>query len=196
MKVLATLVALAILSSLPALAQEEAPSPATKTPSADNPPLDENRPLGDVGGRMGTVAEKLKAKDVGESVQVQQGHIVEHLDELLKRARKKVSKCCGGDGEGEGDGDGEGNNPGKRPNKPLNESRLVGGPGGIGDLQAAGQDGKQFGDLPPHLRERILQAKERGFPESYQDILSTYYRRLAEQDAKKEPAPAPTPKTK
>ncbi|HMS15729.1 MAG TPA: hypothetical protein PKA37_02740 [Planctomycetota bacterium] len=194
MKVFASLIALAIFSSLPAFAQEQVPSPPTKPPSADNPPLDEGRPLGDVGGRMGVVAEKLEVKDVGTRVQVQQGHIVEHLDELLKRARKNVSKCCGGDGEGEGECDGEGDNPGKRPKKGLNESRLIGGPGGIGDLQGAGQEGKQFGDLPPHLRERILQAKERGFPESYQEILSTYYRRLAEQDAKKEPAPAPKSK--
>jgi hypothetical protein len=154
-----------------------------------NPPLDENQPLADVGGRMGSVAVKLDAKDVSAPVQVAQGHIVGHLDDLLERMRKKVKKCCGGDGEGDGDGEceGDGNKSGKKPGKPLNESRLVGGPGGVGELQASGSQTKQFGDLPAHLRDRILQARERGFPERYEEILGSYYRRLAEQEAKKAP---------
>ncbi|MAG58125.1 MAG: hypothetical protein CMJ83_17710 [Planctomycetes bacterium] len=60
------------------------------------------------------------------------------------------------------------------------------GPGGIGDLQAAKNKSRQFGDLPPKLRERILQSKDRGFPKGYDRVLTEYYKRLARKEAKKE----------
>lgn len=178
---------LAAAGMLPAQGDREGASPAVQVP---NPPLDENRPLGDLGDRMGVVGGRLAARDGSPPVQALQGHIVGHLDDLLERLRKKVDQCCGGDGDGEGEGDGEGNARG-RGNNPLNESRLVGGPGGVGELQATGQTTRQFGELPPRLRDKIVQARERGFPSRYADVLEEYYRRLAEQEPRK-PAEEPS----
>lgn len=58
---------------------------------------------------------------------------------------------------------------------------LAKGPGGIGTLQNAGDENKKFGDLPPKLREQILQARSRGFPKGYENVLKNYYKRLAEE---------------
>lgn len=77
----------------------------------------------------------------------------------------------------------------------MQRSELAGGPGGVGTLQNPGQETKQFGELPEKLRERILQARERGFPPGYEKVLKSYYTRLAEQAAgtKKPPEDAPKP---
>ena len=61
----------------------------------------------------------------------------------------------------------------------MEESTLAGGPGGAGELADGGGAAAAFGDLPPHLRERILQARRAGFPTRYEKLLEDYYRRLA-----------------
>ena len=53
----------------------------------------------------------------------------------------------------------------------------------MGPLQAVDEVGRDFGPLPPHLRGRIEQAKDRGFPDGYESILESYYRRLAKSRA-------------
>ncbi|MEE9392487.1 MAG: hypothetical protein V3W41_08275 [Planctomycetota bacterium] len=49
----------------------------------------------------------------------------------------------------------------------------------MGALQKKGSNTTQFGDLPPKLRDKILQARKRGFPKGYEKILESYYKRLA-----------------
>jgi hypothetical protein len=63
----------------------------------------------------------------------------------------------------------------------LADSVIIGGPGGSGDLHSARDQGDQWGQLPPHQRDRILQSLTEGFPAHYQRILERYYRRLAEE---------------
>ena len=65
--------------------------------------------------------------------------------------------------------------------KPANASIIRKGPGGMGDLHAARKDGKDWGELPPHERDRILQSMTEGFPSHYQRILERYYKRLAQE---------------
>ncbi|MGH7136764.1 MAG: hypothetical protein ACREHD_13560, partial [Pirellulales bacterium] len=67
------------------------------------------------------------------------------------------------------------------PMKPMADSMITGGPGGIGDLHAARKTGKQWAELPPHERDRIVQSMTEGFPAHYQKILERYYKRLAEE---------------
>ncbi len=85
-------------------------------------------------------------------------------------------------------------NGGGLPEKPLDESKIVAGPGGSGPLHAARRNGAAWGELPPHKRQQILQSMTEGFPAHYQQILERYYRRLADEapatEAAEDVAPA------
>ncbi len=76
----------------------------------------------------------------------------------------------------------------------MQDSQLAGGPGGVGDLRATDKHGKQFGDLPKKLRDRILQSRNEGFPAGYESILKSYYKRLAAQRLAKREKPDAAPK--
>ena len=55
-----------------------------------------------------------------------------------------------------------------------------------------------WGNLPPKLREQILQSKTDGFPPGYEALLQSYYRRLASEQVNtgdEKPSTAP-PSTK
>lgn len=64
----------------------------------------------------------------------------------------------------------------------------------MGTLQNAGDETKKFGDLPPKIREKILQARNRGFPPGYEKALRDYYKRLAEQKTGEKKPPEPDKK--
>ncbi len=92
------------------------------------------------------------------------------------------------------------------PNRPLPDSMIKAGPGGMGKLHGPNDDGKHWAELPPHERERILQSMNDGFPAHYQSVLAQYFKRLAEEKPVKtddaapneknsaKPAPATAPK--
>jgi len=67
------------------------------------------------------------------------------------------------------------------PDEPVQDSIIKAGPGGSGPLHAANREGRDWGKLPPHKREEILQSMTEGFPPHYQRLLERYYRRLAEE---------------
>jgi hypothetical protein len=97
-----------------------------------------------------------------------QKQIVSKLDRLIEELEKESEQSRGGAS-------------GANPSKPMNDSTITGGPGGIGDLHAARKTGKQWAELPPHERDRIVQSMTEGFPAHYQKILERYYKRLAEE---------------
>jgi hypothetical protein len=41
---------------------------------------------------------------------------------------------------------------------------------------------RTWGQLPPKQREQILQSQNEGFPAGFESILSSYYKRLAQED--------------
>lgn len=53
------------------------------------------------------------------------------------------------------------------------------GPGGVGNLKGVDGSSKQIGNLPPKLRDKVLQAGKAGFPKGYEKLLEDYYKRLA-----------------
>lgn len=132
-----------------ALAQEEAPDP-----------------IGDLALEMEQVVIDLSGMTTDEPVQGTQKQIVARLDKLIEELEKESEQQRGG---------GSGSNP----SKPMTDSTITGGPGGIGDLHAARKTGKQWAELPPHERDRIVQSMTEGFPAHYQKILERYYKRLA-----------------
>lgn len=126
-------------------------------------------PLADISGEMTVVVRDLSELETGKPTQQKQGAIVGQLDKLIAELEKQCEACRGGGASG------------ANPTKPLADSMVIGGPGGIGDLHAPRQGGKKWGELPPHERDRILQSMTEGFPAHYQRILEKYYRSLAEE---------------
>ena len=126
-------------------------------------------PLGDIAADMTFVRRSLSRLTTGKPTQKTQKIVVKKLDDLIARLEKECAACRGGGASG------------ANPTRPLADSVIVGGPGGIGDLHAPRTGDKKWGQLPPHQRDRILQSLTEGFPAHYQRILERYYRRLAEE---------------
>jgi hypothetical protein len=125
-------------------------------------------PIGELALDMEQVVIDLSGMTTGEPVQDVQKQIVTKLDKLIEELEKESEQQRGG-------------SSGANPMKPMADSMITGGPGGIGDLHAARKTGKQWADLPPHERDRIVQSMTEGFPAHYQKILERYYKRLAEE---------------
>ncbi len=126
-------------------------------------------PLGEMALEMEQVVIDLSGMNTGEPVQGAQKQIVTKLDKLIEELEKESEQMRGGSSS-------------PNPMRPMNDSMIKGGPGGIGDLHAARKTGKQWAELPPHERDRIVQSMTEGFPAHYQNILERYYKRLAEEN--------------
>jgi hypothetical protein len=72
---------------------------------------------------------------------------------------------------------------GQRVNRPAQQSSLMRGPGGQNEMRAARDDGRDWADLSPKERQKILQSRTDGFPAGYDDILADYFRRVARAEA-------------
>jgi hypothetical protein len=148
-------------------------------------------PLEDVTQEMKVASNHLSKKTTDKLTQQPQQEAVSKLDKLIAELEKQRMAL------------GSGVNP--KPSIPANSSTIRNGPGGMGDLHGAREQGNRWGDLPSHERDRILQSLTEGFPAHYQAILEAYYKRLAvekraesEEPAAKEPkadAKAAAPKT-
>lgn len=139
--------------------------------------LQEYDALGDIAAEMHSAAGLLARLTTGKPTQDTQKEVVRKLDVLIAELEKECENCRGGAASA-------------NPNKPLADSIVKSGPGGSGELHAAKKDGKQWGELPPHERDRILQSLTDGFPPHYQKILERYYRRLADEKPTAEPGDA------
>ncbi|HEX5445553.1 MAG TPA: hypothetical protein VFW87_17130 [Pirellulales bacterium] len=125
-------------------------------------------PIGSIALDMEEVVIDLSGMSTGESTQQSQKKIVGKLDKLIEELEQQSQSMRGGAS-------------GPNPSRPAADSVIKGGPGGIGDLHAARRTGKQWAELPPHERDRIVQSMTEGFPAHYQKILERYYKRLAEE---------------
>jgi len=104
-----------------------------------------------------------------QPVKTTQPRIITRLDTLIEMLEKS---CKGGGGAA-----------GPNPTRAANSSTLAGGPGGQGKLKAPDKKGRNWADLTPKQREKILQSRTEGFPPGYEDILADYFRRLARNQA-------------
>lgn len=143
--------------------------------------LDQLNPIEDIALDMHVVVGKLEKKITQQPTQVVQAEVVSKLDKLIEELEKQCKACKGA-------------RSGRNPNRPALDSFIKAGPGGMGKLHAANQDGKKWGELPPHERDRILQSLTEGFPPHYHQILERYYKRLAEEKPASDAADAPAPK--
>jgi len=100
-----------------------------------------------------------------------QPRILSRLDVLVEVLEKACKKGGGG---------AAGNNP----SNPANVSTLGGGPGKRGPLINPDDSRRKWASLTPKEREKILQAQAQGFPPGYEDLLSEYFRRLAQGETR------------
>jgi hypothetical protein len=134
-------------------------------------------PLLDVAADMNSAALKLTKLHTDKPTQTAQQSALKKLDEIIARLEEEERR-------------GSGNGP---PKRPARDSTITTGPGGIGTLHAEKREGKQWGELPPKERERILQSMNDGFPSHYQRILERYFARLADEKPLADVDPAATP---
>ena len=126
----------------------------------------EEDPLKYIARDMKSVVGDLDNLKTDRPVQAKEERCINDLDALIKKLESATQGSGGGS---------------LNPTRPLNSSRIVGGPGGIRDLHDPKAGEKKWGELPPKEREQILQSKTDGFPPGYEAILQSYYRRLAQE---------------
>ena len=144
-------------------------------------------PLGEVVVDMQVAGGRLAKLLTDKPTQRKQEDAVKKLDALIVLLEQRRRQNGGGGGA--------------NPDEPLDDERIVSGPGGSGPLHAARRNGAQWGELPAHKRQEILQSMTEGFPAHYRPILERYYRRLADEspageatdDAAAEAKPAAPP---
>ena len=140
----------------------------------------EEDPLRFIAKDMGTIVTDLDQLKTDRPVQAKEERCVAELDVLIK----KLEKACKGGGAGS-----------LNPTRPMADSVIAGGPGGIRDLHDPKAGEKQWGNLPAKQREQILQSKTDGFPPGYEAILQSYYRRLAQEQVNDEKNAGSAPTT-
>jgi hypothetical protein len=116
---------------------------------------------------------KAATKWLGKSstdvlTQETQKDAVEKLDAIIAELEKQIEQ-------------GRAGRANANPSRPMQDSMIKAGPGGMGKLHGTKDDGKHWADLPPHERERILQSMTDGFPAHYQGVLEAYFKRIAEE---------------
>jgi hypothetical protein len=121
-----------------------------------------------ISDNMTGVVGDLARKETGDPVQKQQKGIVRDLDLLIAALEKECQNCKGGMSP-------------NNPRKPMADSLIKRGTGGIGNLVEPGQSEKDWAKLSSRERDRILQSMSEGFPPEYRTVLERYYRRLAEE---------------
>jgi hypothetical protein len=128
--------------------------------------LESQDPLEDITGQMTDVLGDLAAQRTNKPVQAKQQEVVENLDTVIKLLEQQKSGNGGGS---------------LNPTKPMSDSVIAGGPGGIHGLKDPSAGTRNFGRLPPKDRDAILQSKTEGFPPGYESLLQSYYQRLAQE---------------
>jgi acyl-CoA reductase-like NAD-dependent aldehyde dehydrogenase len=135
-------------------------------------------PLADIAADMNAAAIRLAKLKTDKPTQKPQQDAVAKLDLLIKELEERA-KNMGGSMV----------NP--NATRPAQQSTIRNGPGGMGKLHAERQEGKQWGELPPKERARILQSMNEGFPSHYQKLLEKYFARLADEKSAGETADEP-----
>lgn len=135
-------------------------------------------PLEGVTQEMKVASNHLSKKATDKRTQTPQESAVAKLDRLIAELEKERMSL--------------GSMVSPNPKMAANSSTIRQGPGGMGDLHSAREQGNRWGDLPAHERDRILQSLTEGFPAHYQGILEAYYKRLAVEKKAETDEPAAT----
>jgi hypothetical protein len=137
-------------------------------------------PIGSIDRHVGRIVGELAEAKTDLPVQYQQKKVVSELDTIIKQLEEQMKA-----------GGGSGSNP--NPTSPMQKSILAGGPGGSGPLHDPKAGSHAWGDLPAKEREQILQSQTEGFPPGYEQVLSSYYNRLAQEKVSSDNSGGPSP---
>jgi hypothetical protein len=151
------------------LAAEPSTRPAAKwafkTSSDLSRTFTSNDPIASIADRMDDVAIDLNRPKTDAAVQATEKEVVSNLDVLIA----ELTKQCKGGGGGS-----------PNPTRPMGSSSLAKGPGGSGPMHDAKEGTRVWGQLPPRMRNQILQSQTEGFPPGYEAVLASYYAHLAQ----------------
>lgn len=160
----------------------------------------EENPLYDVAEDMDHAARRLKETKTDDTTQGIQEAIIEKLNKLIEQAEKESEKQPQG-----GKGDDQRNKPQPKPQpqpspeeqrkkeeaekreqkptttqeKKKDERPGIGRPGQGEPGGPLHTDAEEWGNLPPAIREQVLQAQGEGFPLKYRELLRRYYLELS-----------------
>ena len=160
---------------------------------------------------MGSVAERLAvAHDTGVDTQRAQEEIIAKLDRVIAMAKDQQMGQSGSSGSsgqspnaqesgsGQNAGQGQGQQPGEGQNgegqgqgqgqQPGGEGSESNGDGGGGAAAREAQLNRtleesrsEWGNLPPRLRDEVMEGVREKFSPVYRELTEAYYRRLAEE---------------
>ena len=137
-------------------------------------------PIGPIADRMSTIAGQLEDMQTDNGVQDRQRGVTAQLDAVIAALEKQAKSGAGG------------GNP--NPSKPMQRSMITKGPGGQGELHDAAAGTRSWAKLRPQDRATITQTQTEGFPPGYEQVLSSYYGRLAQEQVNAEPTTRPAEK--
>jgi len=184
---------LALLALPPLVAAKEDILPGKKARERSEA-ADEN-PLYDVAGDMDLAARRLKEAKTDDTTQDVQQTIIQKLEKLIQQAQQQSNKQPRG-------GSGDQKKPQKRPQpkpksaKDQQEKRQakkpasakeqkktdrpgIGRPGKGEPTGKLHTDANEWGNLPPAVRDQLLQTQGEGFPLKYRELLRRYYLELS-----------------
>jgi hypothetical protein len=152
---------------------------------------DDNPVLG-IARRMIDVQTRIADSDAGEKVQDEQKKIVADLDKLIEQAKKscKCSGSCSKPGQcssrtpssgAKKPGSKPGNKPSTKPaqqssQRPPDKKTVKPDPAEMRNLIK-----DLWGELPPNVREQMMQNPSEQFVPQYETMIEEYYRRLSEE---------------
>ncbi len=159
-------------------------------------PRSEDNPMYDVAGDMDAAARHLHEGKTGDTTQGIHETIIQKLDKLIEQAQKDSEKQPQG-----GKGDSQRPKPEPKPQpKPSPEDQQkeaerkkqekkptpaeekkkserpgIGKPGAGDPSGEIHTDAEEWGNLPPAIRDQLLQSQGEGFPLKYRELLRRYY---------------------
>jgi len=177
-----------------AWAKEELIPTKPKTRERQGPP----NPLHDVADDMDGVARRLKDAKTDDTTQDAQQAIVDKLDQLIEQAKQQSEKPPQG-GQGDSEKKQQQQKKEEQPKsaeqkkqqeeqakkkaqaeKQKQTERPGIGRAGSGTPEGAlHTDAEEWGNLPPAIRDQLLQTQGEGFPLKYRELLRRYYRELS-----------------
>jgi hypothetical protein len=155
----------------------------------DNPALD-------IARQMLDVQRRFADSDAGEKTQDEQKRIIADLDKLIEQAKKSCSGSCSSSNpkpcSSRTPSNSASNKPGQKPgnkpsNKPAQQSTQR-----PPDKKTVKPDPAEmrnaikdlWGELPPNVREQMMQNPSEQFVPQYESMIEDYYRRLSEEKNK------------
>ncbi len=170
---------------------------STKSKVANGKPeKKEENILHEMASEMEEIKENLEAEHHGREVVTAQEEVTKKLDQLIKQIQKqqqqqqqqqqkkqksgKKKKKDGKKKKGGSKPGNQGKKAGNNPSSPATSEFMTSGQKQHGAKGELGEIGAAWGNLPPKLREKMLQVSSSDLPERYRKMLEIYFMSIAE----------------